>query len=86
MIELVDVYGKPGFGCPQCVAVKRLFDREGVDYRFHDVTEDREALDFCLKAGFQGVPVVVCRGEAFQGYHLDKLRLVVGGVKAAVAA
>ena len=83
---MVDVYGKPGLACPQCAAVKRLFDREGVEYRFHDVTEDREALDFCLKAGFQGVPVVVYRGEAFQGYHLDRLRLVVGEVKAAVAA
>lgn len=71
---MITLYGKPGYQCPGCVAVKHWLKRAGAEYTFVDVTSDREALAFLLELGYSGVPVVVRGAKHFQGADPDKVQ------------
>ena len=40
----ITVYSKPR--CPQCDATYRILNKQGIDYRSIDVTEDIDALEY----------------------------------------
>lgn len=73
----ITVYSKPR--CPQCDATYRALNKQGVDYRSIDVTEDAEALDYIKGLGYQQAPVVVAGDSHWSGFRPDR-------IKAAVAA
>lgn len=68
----ITVYAKPY--CPQCDATKRQLDRQGIEYSVIDITQDPQALDELLRAGFMQAPVVVTEQESWSGYRPDKIR------------
>ena len=70
---MITLYGKPGYQCPGCVAVKHWLEKGEAEYTFVDVTSDREALAFVRELGYSGVPVVVRGAEHFQGANPDKV-------------
>ena len=72
----ITVYAKPY--CPQCDATKRHLERQGIEYSAIDITQDEQALDQLLQAGFAQAPVVVTEQDAWSGYRPDKIRDLVG--------
>ncbi|MBB6335129.1 glutaredoxin-like protein NrdH [Schaalia hyovaginalis] len=68
----ITVYTKPR--CPQCDATKRTLDKQGIDYRSIDVTEDAEALDYIKSLGYQQAPVVITDEDAWSGFRPDRIK------------
>lgn len=68
---MVTLYSKPG--CVQCTATVRHLDREGISYRYFDVTTDDEALETVTKLGYKQAPVVVTDTDHWSGYRPDKI-------------
>jgi glutaredoxin 3 len=56
------VYGRDN--CPYCVEAKQLLESRGLDYAYHDLTDDQLRQDFYDAAGFVGderrVPKIWC--------------------------
>lgn len=71
----VTVYAKPH--CPQCDATQRQLNRLGVPYRKIDITQDAQALQEILDAGFKQAPVVMTDVDAWSGYRPDKIKTLV---------
>lgn len=70
---MITVYSKPR--CPQCEAVKRSLDREGVGYRVRDVTQDTDAMQRVTQVlGFRQMPVIETdTGDSWSGFRMDKM-------------
>ena len=73
----ITVYSKPR--CPQCDATYRILNKQGIDYRSIDVTEDIDALEYIKGLGYQQAPVVAAGDSHWSGFRPDR-------IKAAVAA
>lgn len=66
------VYSKPK--CVQCTAVKRWLDKNDFAYDVVDVTQDQEAYQALVDAGFTGVPVTKIEGlDPFHGFDIKIL-------------
>ena len=70
----ITVYSKPR--CPQCDATYRALDKQGLDYRKIDVTEDAEALDFIKGLGYQQAPVVMAGADHWSGFRPDRIKAI----------
>lgn len=72
----ITVWSKPK--CVQCTAVKRAFDRAGVEYESLELPEHPEALAAFIRAGFTSAPIVEAAGfETFAGYDPEKVRAII---------
>lgn len=71
----VTVYAKPH--CPQCDATQRQLNKLGIEFTKVDVTEDPEALQKILDAGFKQAPVVITDTDSWSGYRPDKIKTLV---------
>ena len=76
----VTVYAKPH--CVQCRATKRQFDKLGVEYDVVDLTQDDEALQRFVDAGYRQAPIVVADGETWSGFRPDNIQRVASLVNA----
>lgn len=68
----ITVYSKPM--CVQCDATYRALDKQGLDYRSVDVTQDVEALEFIKGLGYQQAPVVIAGEDHWSGYRPDRIK------------
>lgn len=70
----ITVYTLPA--CVQCETTKRYLDKQNVSYSVVDISEDAEAHQRVMEAGFTAAPVVsVNDGEKmWSGFRLDKLQ------------
>ncbi|WP_115728321.1 glutaredoxin-like protein NrdH [Actinomyces culturomici] len=80
----ITVYSKPR--CPQCDATYRALDKQGLDYRKIDVTEDAEALDFIKGLGYQQAPVVMAGADHWSGFRPDRIKAAAAAAAAAPLA
>ncbi|MCZ4516933.1 glutaredoxin domain-containing protein [Rhodococcus ruber] len=69
----ITVYTKPN--CGQCDATKRRLDKNVLDYRTIDITQDDAARHFvtCELGYLQAPVVVVDGGEHWSGFRIDAL-------------
>lgn len=65
------IYTKPD--CVQCNATYRALDRQGIEYRVVDLTEDQQALNHVKSLGYQQVPVIVAGDDHWSGFRPDKI-------------
>lgn len=71
-MSAITVYTKPS--CVQCNATYRALDKEGLDYRVVDLTEDPEALKMVTGLGYNAAPVVVAGNEHWSGFRPDRVK------------
>jgi len=61
--------------CPYCRMVKAFLEKNGIDFEYIDVGEDRKAArDMIELSGQRGVPVTVYGGEVIVGFDAKRLR------------
>jgi len=65
------IYIKPD--CVQCNATYRALDRQGIDYRVVDLTQDQQALNHVKSLGYQQVPVIIAGDDHWSGFRPDKI-------------
>lgn len=65
------IYTKPD--CVQCNATYRALDRQGIDYRVVDLTQDQLALNHVKSLGYQQVPVIIAGDDHWSGFRPDKI-------------
>lgn len=80
----ITVYSKPQ--CPQCEATYRALDKQGLDYRKIDVTEDAEALEYIKSLGYQQAPVVMTADDHWSGFRPDRIKKAAAAAAAAPLA
>jgi mycoredoxin len=54
---VLTVYG--GEWCGDCALARRYLDRRGVEYRYVDLGQDRDAQAMLDAAGYRAIPVIV---------------------------
>lgn len=67
----VTVYSKPS--CVQCNATYRALERQGVDFKVVDLSEDQAAFDMVRGLGYMQVPVVVAGEQHWAGFRPDMI-------------
>lgn len=67
----VTVYSKPS--CVQCNATYRALERQGVEFRVVDLSEDQAAFDMVRGLGYMQVPVVVAGEQHWAGFRPDMI-------------
>lgn len=75
----ITVYSKPM--CVQCDATYRALDKQGLDYRSVDVTQDVEALEFIKGLGYQQAPVVIAGEDHWSGYRPDRIKAAAAALE-----
>jgi glutaredoxin-like YruB-family protein len=66
----VIIYSTPT--CPYCTMAKNFFDKNGVAYKYIDVSVDeRAAREMIEKSSQMGVPVIDIDGQIIVGYRPD---------------
>ncbi|CAI0984665.1 TPA: glutaredoxin-like protein NrdH [Serratia fonticola] len=65
------IYTKPD--CVQCNATYRALDRQRIDYRVVDLTQDQQALNHVKSLGYQQVPVIIAGDDHWSGFRPDKI-------------
>jgi glutaredoxin-like protein NrdH len=70
-IMSIIIYTKPD--CVQCNATYRALDRQGIDYRVIDLTQDQQALNHVKSLGYQQVPVIIAGDDHWSGFRPDKI-------------
>lgn len=78
----ITVYSKPM--CVQCDATYRALDKQGLDYRSVDVTQDVEALEFIKGLGYQQAPVVIAGEDHWSGYRPDRIKTAAAAAASAL--
>jgi glutaredoxin-like protein NrdH len=72
----ITVYTKPA--CVQCNATYKALDKQGLDYRVVDITEEPEARDYVMSLGYLQAPVVVAGSEHWSGFRPDRIKALAG--------
>ena len=75
----ITVYSKPM--CVQCDATYRALDKQGLDYRSVDVTQDVEALEYIKGLGYQQAPVVIAGADHWSGYRPDRIKAAAAALE-----
>lgn len=71
-MSLITVYMKPA--CVQCSATFKALDKQGIEYRKIDVTENPEAREYVMSLGYLGAPVVYASPTVhWSGFRPDRL-------------
>lgn len=67
------VYSKPA--CVQCDATTRAFDKDNIEYRKIDITQDPEAEAFVKELGYLQAPVVFIDADNhWSGFRPDQIK------------
>lgn len=67
----ITVYSKSA--CVQCTATTRALDRQGIDYRIVDISEDSDGFALVQGLGYRQVPVVVAGERHWAGFRPDMI-------------
>lgn len=73
---MITVYGKPN--CVQCKFTLKELDRLKLPYSYQDVTVNAQAMEHLKVLGFQQVPVVVTKDNAWSGFKPDSINSLKG--------
>ncbi len=56
---------------------KRFLDKNEIEYKVVDLSQDKESLEMVLGLGFSAAPVVIAGDAKWAGFKLDKLNTLV---------
>lgn len=75
----ITVWDKGENFCPECFAVKKAFDLQGVVYETKDLTapENHEMLEWFKSQGYAKAPIVETPTHRFAGNRPDEVTKVV---------
>ncbi|MCP3681420.1 MAG: NrdH-redoxin [bacterium] len=69
----VTVYGTAT--CPWCDRVKEFLSSSNIEFKYIDVSADKEAAEEMVKkSGQMGVPVIIVDEEIIVGFNQDALK------------
>lgn len=71
----ITVYTKPA--CVQCKATYKALEKNGLEYKIVDITEEPEAKDYVQSLGYLQAPVVVAGGDHWSGFRPDRIKALV---------
>lgn len=74
---MIKIYGKSN-GCVNCNIAKDMLERNNIEYKFIDITEDDEALKLIRSLGYRQVPVIENEGDWYTLRTLDDLLFILG--------
>lgn len=72
---MVTVYTNPS--CVQCDMTKKFLDKNSVEYKVVDLSQDKASLDMVIGLGFSAAPVVFAGEKKWAGFKLDHLNTLV---------
>jgi len=65
--------------CVYCDSLKEYLDERGIEYKYIDVSEDKEAIKYIIeKSGQMGVPVSEIDDEVIVGFDKVKIDKLLG--------
>jgi glutaredoxin-like protein NrdH len=70
MVDVV-VYTTPN--CPQCMTTKRMMDKNGIEYRVVDLTENPDKLEQFKSEGHTSAPIVTTDIKTWSGFRFEKI-------------
>jgi glutaredoxin-like protein NrdH len=56
---------------------KKFLDKNEINYKVVDLSQDQESLDMVLGLGFSAAPVVIAGDSKWAGFKLDRLKTLV---------
>lgn len=68
---MLTIYSLPN--CSQCEMTKKLFNREGLEYKEVMLSEDAEAAKAITDLGYKSAPVVFYGEEHWSGFRPDRI-------------
>lgn len=78
----ITVYGKPG--CSKCTKTTTALENAKIDFTYHDISVDAQALKEALSYGYSQAPVVVLDGaygeliaKSWSGYNETNIASLV---------
>lgn len=74
---MIKIYGKKN-GCGNCNTAKDMLEKNNIEYKFIDITEDDEALKLIRSLGYRQVPVIENEGDWYTLKNLDDLLFTLG--------
>ena len=74
---MIKVYGKRN-GCGNCNIAKDMLDRNNIEYKFIDITEDEKAFELVKSLGYKQVPIIENEGDWYTLKTLDDLLFTLG--------
>lgn len=74
---MIKVYGKKS-GCGNCNIAKDMLDRNNIEYKFIDITEDEKAFELIKSLGYKQVPIIENEGDWYTLKTLDDLLFTLG--------
>ncbi len=73
----IKIYGTKT--CAYCDSLKEYLDERGIEYKYIDVSEDKEAIKYIIeKSGQMGVPVSEIDDEVIVGFDKVKIDKLLG--------
>lgn len=60
-MKILTIYGKPG--CQYCAAAKEYLDKQGIEYRMIDISENEQAREWLIEQGYKSLPVIFAGDE-----------------------
>lgn len=76
--NIVEVYSKPN--CGQCMMLKKILDKDKIEYKSFDSSEDETIVDYLKSLEFQTFPVLMVKSpsgdilDSFSGFNTRKLK------------
>ncbi len=74
---MIKVYGK-GKGCSNCNIAKSILEKNNIEYKFIDITEDEQSLKLIKSLGYRQVPIIENEGDWYTLKTLDDLLFTLG--------
>lgn len=74
---MIKVYGKRN-GCGNCNIAKDMLDRNNIEYKFIDITEDEKAFELVKSLGYKQVPIIENEEDWYTLKTLDDLLFTLG--------
>lgn len=71
MSEVV-VYTLPQ--CVQCDSTKRMLEKQDIEFKVVDLSEDQEAYELVKSLGYISAPVVIAGEDHWSGFRMDKIK------------
>ncbi|HHT9120545.1 MAG TPA: glutaredoxin family protein [Candidatus Hypogeohydataceae bacterium YC41] len=72
----IKIYTTPT--CPYCLKAKEYFKKKGIQYKEHNVAQDKEALKEMIRiSGGRSVPVITAGEEVMIGFDQSRIEKIL---------
>jgi glutaredoxin-like protein NrdH len=71
----ITVYTLPS--CVQCDSTKRFLNKNLIEYKEINLSQDNNSMDFVRSLGYTAAPIVVSGEDSWSGFRMDKLNEII---------